>query len=74
MARLEAARQRLERAIEQLERAVNERAFRAGGDEPASNEVLDELRHDYEALQEITHTVRRRLDVAIGRLENLLEH
>ena len=74
MARLEAARQRLERAIEQLERAVAERAVRPGGDDPASYEVLEELRHDYEALQEITHTVRHRLDAAIGRLENLLEH
>ena len=74
MARLEAARERLERAIEHLERAVAERVGQTNGDDPLLREALDHVRHDYEALQEITHTVRRRLDVAIDRLETLLEH
>ena len=74
MARLEAARERLERAIETLERAVADRVARTHGDDPLLQDALDNVRHDYQALQEITHTVRRRLDVAIDRLENLLEH
>ena len=74
MARLEAARQRLERAIELLEQAVSERAVRRNGDDPALRQALDAISHDYASLQEITHSVRRRLDLAIGRLEHLLEH
>ncbi|HYI42582.1 MAG TPA: hypothetical protein VD768_03045 [Sphingomicrobium sp.] len=73
MARLEAARQRLERAIDRLERAVADRAGRTGGEDPQLRVALDDIRRDYDALQEVTRTVRQRLDVAIHRLENLLE-
>ena len=71
MARLEAARQRLERAIEQLEQAMAERIGQIG--DPELQQALAGVRHDYEALQEVTQTVRQRLDHAIDRLETLLE-
>lgn len=74
MTRLDAAKERLERAVARLEQAVAERAARTNGADPRLREALDGVRTDYEALQEIAQTVRQRLDVAIHRLENLLEH
>ena len=73
MARLEAATQRLERAIDTLEQAVTDRVSRNEGHDPALRPALEAIAYDYDTLQEITYEVRRRLDAAIHRLENLLE-
>lgn len=74
MTRLDAARERLERAVARLEQAVAEGTIRGNEADPSLREALDGVRTDYEALQEIAQTVRRQLDSAIHRLENLLEH
>lgn len=84
MTRLERAYERLERAIERLEtiQLLPELADADGAPMPAAMDgmedeqlrgMLEAVRTDYTALQEIAETVRSRLDSTIERIEAVLE-
>lgn len=80
MSRVEEALARLDRAIARLEQALEHPVTMptpVDGGEPADGQelrdALEAVRTDYTALQEITDTVRTRLDATIERLETILE-
>jgi len=81
MTRLERAYERIERAIERLERLELHAADMVPSaaaptdsmDDERLRSMLEAVRTDYTALQEIAETVRGRLDSTIERIEMILE-
>ena len=68
MPQLATAEKRLETAIARLETVL---AHRAGN--PGASRQLDVLKSDYATLQDSAQAVSQRLDLAIARIETLLE-
>lgn len=79
MSKLNEANDRLDVAIARLEKAVEARRMHApeAGDASRETEELqgefDRLRADFATLRETSGTVSSRLDVAIGRLRNMID-
>jgi len=73
MSRLDAARDRLLRAVDRLDAIATTRRATSAGEDERMQAALQAVRADYEALQEIGQTVRKRLDTTIERLETILE-
>jgi len=79
MTKLSDANTRLDAAMERLGAAVADHRARAGQANGSTEEnealraQLDKLKSDFDTLRETSGTVSGRLDVAIGRLRNMLD-
>ena len=79
MTKLSDANMRLDAAMERLGAAVADHRARAGQANGSTEEnealraQLDKLKSDFDTLRETSGTVSGRLDVAIGRLRNMLD-
>jgi hypothetical protein len=72
MSRLETAMNRLDAAMARLDAAVNEGAERGDRERQAMEHELAALRETHEVLQEEARLVSDRLDIAVGRLQNVM--
>ena len=79
MTKLSDANTRLDAAMERLGAVVADHRARAGQANGSAEEnealraQLDKLKSDFDTLRETSGTVSGRLDVAIGRLRNMLD-
>ncbi len=76
MSKLNDANDRLDAAMTLLEEAVEARRESVAASAGQSDQVqaeLDKLKSDFATLRDTSGTVSNRLDVAIGRLRNMLD-
>ncbi len=71
---VKAALERLNRAVDRLEHAATGREARASRREQDLTQALDTARAERASAQAAADTVSQRLEVAIGRLEQVLEN
>jgi len=72
MSRLETAMNRLDAAMARLDAAVGEGAQRGEGARATMEQELAALRETHELLQDEARLVSDRLDIAVGRLQNVM--
>jgi hypothetical protein len=72
MSRLETAMNRLDAAMAKLDAAVARSIQRGDSSRESLEQELDALRHTHEMLQEEARLVSDRLDLAVGRLQNVM--